>query len=79
MVGRLDGDLKRAGIDYSVNVVDGCLKKAVVDITRGNPEIDYVVLNSYRGLETAAAMKLFRSRMCGMLSNVRWLWLALNR
>ena len=51
MVGRLDGDLKRAGIDYSVKVADGCLKKAVVDITRGNPDIDYVVLNSYRGLE----------------------------
>jgi hypothetical protein len=51
MVGRLSDELNREGIDYRVNVVDGCLKQAVVDVTRDNPGIDYVVVNSYRGLE----------------------------
>jgi len=48
----LSGDLKSEGIEWRVNVVDGCLKQAVVDITRENPDIDYVVVNSYLGLET---------------------------
>jgi hypothetical protein len=51
IVERLDADLRQAGIDYRVNVVDGCLKKAVVEITNENPGFDYVVVNSYRGLD----------------------------
>jgi hypothetical protein len=52
IVERLDADLRQAGIDYRVNVVDGCLKKAVVEITSENQGFDYVVVNSYRGLDT---------------------------
>ncbi len=52
MVERLDSELKEAGIDYRFNVADGCLKKAVVDVTRQNSGFDYVVVNSYRGLDT---------------------------
>ncbi len=52
IVGRFSDDLRREGIEYGVKVIDGCLKQAVVDITRQNPGIDYVVVNSYRGLET---------------------------
>jgi len=52
LVELLDAELKQAGIDYRVNVVDGCLKKAVLDVTRANPGFDYVVVNSYRGLDT---------------------------
>jgi hypothetical protein len=50
MVERLVAELKPAAIDYRINVVDGCLKKAVVDLTRENTGFDYVVVNSYRGL-----------------------------
>jgi hypothetical protein len=52
IVERLASELKEAGIDYHVNVVDGCLKKAVLDVTRQNSGFDYVVVNSYRGLDT---------------------------
>lgn len=45
------GDLEKAGIEYHVRIADGCMKKAVLDITRQSQGIDYVVLNSYRGLE----------------------------
>jgi hypothetical protein len=52
MVERLTLELKHAGIDYRVNIADGCLKKAVVEITSENQGFDYVVVNSYRGLDT---------------------------
>jgi hypothetical protein len=52
IVERLDEELKKAGIDYGVKVINGCLKKAVVDVTRQNPGFDYVVVNSYRGFDT---------------------------
>ena len=51
-VNNLGNDLDREGIEYRVHFVDGCLKQAAVDVTRENPGIDYVVVNSYVGLET---------------------------
>jgi hypothetical protein len=51
-VEHLDAELRKAGIDYRLDVVDGCLKKAVVEITSENQGFDYVVVNSYRGLDT---------------------------
>ncbi len=47
----LSAELRRAGVQYRINIVDGCLKQAMVDLTRERAGIDYVVLNSYRGLE----------------------------
>jgi len=51
IVERSDAELKMAGIDYRVNIVGGCLRTAVVDITRENSGFDYVVVNSYHGLD----------------------------
>jgi len=38
--------IREKGIEYSVIETDGCLKQAMVDITTGNPDIRYVVVNS---------------------------------
>jgi hypothetical protein len=43
--------IRKKGIEYSVDGIDGCLKQAIVDITTSNGDIRYVVVNSYRDLE----------------------------
>lgn len=44
--------IRKKGIDYTVDETDGCLKQAIVDITAGSRDIRYVVVNSYRDLES---------------------------
>jgi hypothetical protein len=52
--------IRKKGIEYTVDETDGCLKQAIVDITSGNGDIRYVVVNSYRDLEAG----------CGKEANV---------
>jgi hypothetical protein len=45
------GVLEDQEINYSVNETDQCLEQAVIAATRKRRDIQYVVINSYEGLE----------------------------
>lgn len=44
--------IRGKGIEYTLSEAEGCLKQSIVDITTGNQDIRYVVVNSHIDLES---------------------------